>query len=163
MKATLRLAAGSTKLRKLLIGTEQSYISNQSTIVASYQHGHWSTCRPQCQIVSNRVCWTPSSRRGPGTESKAQRSSSSHLSTSSLISVHISRAISQLETIYFPNFQSFIKCDVISNRANQHNFHLISIQTMKYKDNWKEQPSNIQRVSPCIALPVWGKLCGGQQ
>ena len=30
--------------------------------------------------------------------------------------------------------------------------------TMKYKDNYKEQPSNIQRVSPCIALLAWGKL-----
>ena len=35
--------------------------------------------------------------------------------------------------------------------------------TMKNKDNYKEQPSNIQRVSPCIALPVWGKLSGRQQ
>ena len=32
MKAILLLAAGSTKLRKLLIGTEPSYINNQFTI-----------------------------------------------------------------------------------------------------------------------------------
>ena len=142
---------------------EPLYINNQFTIVASCQHGHWSTCWPQCQSVSHRIRWTSSSRRWPGAESKNQRSSYPHLSTSSLTSVHISRAISQLQNIDFPNLPSCIKCGVLSKRAHPQYFHLISIQTMKYKDNCKEQPSNIQRVSPCIALPVWGKLSGRQQ
>ena len=163
IKQKFGIVKHSTLVISLLIGESHSAFGGGFYETAEVAHRYWtiiykqsvhhcsilSTCWPQCQSVSHRIRWTSSSRRWPGAESKTQRSSPPHLSTSSLTAVHISRAISQLQNIDFPNLPSCIKCGVLSKRAHPQYFHLISIQTMKYKDNNKEQPSNIQRLSPC--------------